>query len=104
MYDLNIFRKEVEVLDSTEGTIWEYQDPWFVDVYVFEDGCQEPILDSQSMPLSIELTEEESRLLQLGIGYFKEDDTFIDLDEFLNNYEHQISDRLFDIFNALPIK
>ena len=106
-YDLNIFRKEVEVEDlelaeTPEGTVWVYTDPWFIDVYVFEDGCQEPHLDSDGVPLSIELTAEEAKKLALGSGYFEEDDVFIGLEGFLRDYEHQISSRLWDIFNGLP--
>lgn len=101
-YDLNIFRQEVEVpdqslVDPSEGTVWEYADPWYLDIYVVDANGH------QQLGEPYELTAEESKALQLGTGYFTDDDSWYGLEGFLKDYEHQISDRLWDIFNALPI-
>lgn len=93
-YDLNIFRQEVE-----QDGKWVYADPWFIEIYlVITEGNA---VDKREVGL-IELTPEESAKLQLGSGYFNEDDCWYGFDGFIEDYEHQISDRLWDIFNALP--
>lgn len=91
-YDLNIFRQEVEQADGQ----YAYADPWYLDIYVV-DGA-----GHQQLGEPYELTPEETKVLQLGTGYFTDDDSWYGLDGFLKDYEHQISDRLWDIFNALP--
>ena len=100
-YDLNIFRQEVEVpdeslVDPSEGTVWEYRDPWYLHIYEVDGAGHHEVSEAY------ELTPEESKVLQLGTGYFEGDDCWYGLEGFLKDYEHQISDRLWDIFNALP--
>lgn len=100
-YDLNIFREEVEVpdeslVDPSEGTVWEYSDPWYLHIYAVNGAGHYEV----STPY--ELTEEEAKKLELGTGYFSDDDSWYGLEGFLKDYEHQISDRFWDIFNALP--
>jgi hypothetical protein len=107
-YDLNIFRQEVEVpdeslVDPSEDTVFEYRDPWYLDIIIHENGSQyhyNELLPNIELP--IELTPEEAKVLDLGNGYFTDDDSWYGLEGFLKDYEYQISDRLWDIFNALP--
>jgi hypothetical protein len=87
-YDLNIYRRDVGV--------FEYRDPWYIDIYIYENDSQKQV------GTQIELTPAESIKLHLGSGYFNEDDSWYGLEGFLKDYEHQISDRLWSIFNALP--
>lgn len=101
-YDLNIYRQEV-VVDGK----WVYADPWFMDIYLVRtDG--DPFnavwgsVSKEQVGVQYEFTSEESAKLQLGSGYFNEDDCWYGLDGFLKDYEWQISDRLWDVFNALP--
>ena len=101
-YDLNIFRQEVEVpdqrlVDPSEGTVWEYSDPWYLHIYVVDGAGHKEASEAY------ELTAEESKALALGTGYFEDDDCWYGLEGFLKDYEHQISDRLWSIFNALPV-
>lgn len=101
-YDLNIFRQEVQVPNPNsdrlgDGLVWVYADPWYLDIYVV-DGA-----GHQQLGEPYQLTAEEATVLQLGTGYFNEDDCWYGLEGFLKDYEHQISDRLWDIFNALPV-
>lgn len=94
-YDLNVFRQEVEQADGQ----YAYADPWYIEIYlVITDGNA---VDKREVGL-IELTPEESAKLQLGTGYFDYDDSWYGFDGFVKDYEHQISDRLWTIFNALP--
>ena len=94
-YDLNIYRQEVE----RDGQ-WVYADPWYIDIYlVSTDG---DVVTKEQVGAQVELTPNESAKLHLGTGYFDHDDSWYGLDGFLKDYEHQISDRLWDIFNALP--
>ena len=94
-YDLNVFRQEVEQADGQ----YAYADPWYIEIYLcITEGNA---VDKREVGL-IELTSEESAKLQLGTGYFDYDDSWYGFDGFLKDYEHQISDRLWTIFNALP--
>lgn len=90
-----MFRQEVEQADGH----YAYADPWYIEVYLcITEGNA---VDKHSVGL-IELTPQESAKLRLGFGYFEDDDSWYGLEGFLKDYEHQISDRLWAIFNALP--
>jgi hypothetical protein len=98
-YDLNIFRLEQYVgSDDENNPIYEYLDPWYVHVYEV-DG-----LGHREASPAYELTPTESRELQLGTNYFEYEDNWYGLEGFVKDYEHQISDRLWEIFNALPVE
>lgn len=96
-YDLNVFRLEQYVsVDDAENPVYEYLDPWYVHVYAVDESGHREVSPAYA------LTDSEAKALSLGTGYFDEDDVWIGLDGFLKDYEHQISKRFWDIFNALP--
>jgi len=94
-YDLNIFQQEVEDKNGN----WALGDDWYLDIFVCFDGDQEQY---QGLDLPLTFTKEEATKLQLGSGYFDGEDHWYGLEGFLKDYEHQISDRLWEVFNALP--
>lgn len=85
-YDLNIFQND------TDDAL---QDPWFLDIYIVEDG------QHRQLQL-IKLTIEEARTLNLGEGYFSDYDNWYGLEGFVVDYKGFISDRLQLIFDLLP--
>ena len=103
-YDLNIFQREYEVPDQSlsdpsEGTVWEYQEPWYLHLYTFnnERGGHEELGEP------IELTETEANNLIKNDSYFDDEvDTWYGLEGFLREKHALISDRLMAIFDALP--
>lgn len=101
-YDLNVFQREVEVpdtslVDPSEGTVWEYAGPWYIDVYdVVGAGHQE-------IGMLIELTDTEAEDLALGTGYFDYPDSWYGLEGFLADYGSKLSPRLLNLFNSLPV-
>lgn len=101
-YDLNIFQMEYEVPDysledPSQGTVWEYHDPWFIHLYEVEGNGHKELGEP------IELTESEANNLIKTDPYFdNEVDTWYGLDGFLKEKEHLLSDRLRKLFYGLP--
>jgi len=92
-YDLNIYRQD-------DGVNGEYQDPWYIEVY---EHSQVGDIDTHHSVQRVELTAEETAKLQLGTSeYFADNDVWYGFDSFIEDFEHQISNRLWDIINALP--
>jgi hypothetical protein len=103
-YDLNIFQREYEVpdqslADPSEGTVWEYQEPWYIHIYTFDNdrgGHEE-----HGEP--IELTESEANNLIKNDSYFDDEvDTWYGLNGFIAEKDNLLSDRLKSIFYGLP--
>jgi hypothetical protein len=101
-YDLNIFQREYEVPDQSlsdpsEGTVWEYQEPWYLHLYNVNGAGHEELGEP------IELTESEANNLIKNDSYFDDEvDTWYGLEGFLREKHALISDRLMAIFDALP--
>jgi hypothetical protein len=102
-YDLNIFQREYEVPDQSlsdpsEGTVWEYREPWYLHLYEVEHGRGHKELGEP-----IELTESEANNLINNDPYFDgEPDTWYGLQGFYKDKHALLSDRLKSIFDALP--
>ena len=104
-YDLNIFQREYEVPDQnlsdpSEGTVWEYQEPWYLHIYTFNNdrGGHEELGEP------IELTETEANNLIKNDAYFDDEvDTWYGLAGFITEKQHLLSDRLRDLFISLPV-
>lgn len=107
-YDLNIYQKEllreVEAPTLSGQTLTKlesyYSDEWYLDIYICQNGCTDP---APNVEQPIQFTAEEATKLGLGKDYFADVENWYGLDGFLKDYEHQISDRLWEIFNALPM-
>lgn len=100
-YDLNIFRKEEQVgLDADSFPKYDYVDPWYLHVY--QVNSYQGASMHEEMGPAIELTELESNALQLGSGYFDEDDCWYGLDGFLKEYGHLLTERLLNLLD-LPL-
>jgi hypothetical protein len=101
-YDLNIFQREYEVpdqslVDPSEGTVWEYREPWYIHVYEVDGSGH------QELGEPIELTESEANNLINNDPYFDgEPDTWYGLAGFIADKHSVISARLMAIFDALP--
>jgi hypothetical protein len=84
-YDLNIYRHDTDT------------EQWYIDAYSCND------LGRTQVGTQLALTLAESADLDFGNGYFAIDNDFwYGLDLFLEDYEYQISDRLWLYFNGLP--
>jgi hypothetical protein len=100
-YDLNIFRQEQEVgLDADAFPIYDYVDPWYIHVYVVNSYQGATMHEELGPP--IELTQMESNALQLGTGYFNEDDCWYGYEGFIKEYGHLLSERLIKLLD-LPV-
>lgn len=99
-YDLNIFRKEEVTLDADAFYKSQYVDPWYLHIYVVNE-YQGATMHEELGP-AIELTEAESNALQLGSGYFDEDDCWYGHEGFLKDYGHLLSERLLKLLD-LPV-
>jgi len=97
-YDLNIFRQEVLV--DADHNEYRYNDPWYLHVYVV-NSYQGASMHEEMGP-AIELTQAESNALQLGTGYFDEDDCWYGHEGFMKEYGHLLSDRLIKLLD-LPV-
>jgi hypothetical protein len=103
-YDLNIFQREYEVPDTSladpsEGTVWEYQEPWYIHLYEVEPG-----VGHKELGEPIELTETEANNLIKNDPYFDDEvDTWYGLSGFLAEKDALLSDRLRSIFYGLPV-
>jgi hypothetical protein len=101
-YDLNIFQREYEVpdqslLDPSEGTVWEYQEPWYIHLYEVDEHGHEELGEP------IELTASEANNLIKNDPYFDDEaDTWYGLSGFLAEKDALLSDRLRRIFYGLP--
>jgi hypothetical protein len=103
-YDLNIFQREYEVPDQSlsdpsEGTVWEYREPWYVHIYEVEPGR-----GHRELGEPIELTESEANNLIKNDSYFYDEvDTWYGLNGFIAEKDSLLSDRLKSIFYGLPV-
>ena len=98
-YDLNIFQQELEVgLDADGFAIYEYGGPWYIHIYEV-DGTGHSELGNP-----IALTDEETSSLILNDPYFQnhEPDLWYGLSGFIADKDTLLSDRLKQIFYALP--
>lgn len=99
-YDLNIFRKEESYLDADGFYQSKYTDPWYLHVYQV-NSYQGATMHEELGP-AVELTAEEAYHLELGEGYFNEDDCWFGLDGFIKEYGHLLSERLTKLLD-LPV-
>jgi hypothetical protein len=101
-YDLNIFQREYEVPDQnledpSQGTVWEYQEPWYIHLYEVDAHGHEELGEP------IELTESEANNLIKNDSYFDDEvDTWYGLEGFYKDKHALLSERLKSIFDALP--
>lgn len=97
-YDLNIYRLEEEVGIHEVSTlpIYEYVDPWYIDIYEHLGGDQKHVAGP------FQLTPLEAKMLDLGNGYFSEDDCWYGMWGFLKDYADSLHPRLTNLLNTLP--
>ncbi len=103
-YDLNIYRREEEVGIDEVSTlpIYDYVDPWYIDVYRIDEYQGATTSFHQAGP--IELTPLESNMLCLGHDgtLLEEDDNWYGLWGFIQDYGDQIHPRVLALLNTLP--
>jgi hypothetical protein len=101
-YDLNIFRKEVEAGYDVDMCLplYEFSEEWYLHVYQVNEYQGATMHEELGDP--IELTEMESNALQLGTGYFNENDCWYGRDGFVRDYGHLLSERLTNLLD-LPV-
>ena len=94
IYDLNIFKREMEQADGT----YMHEGPWYVHVYDYTGTTTDEVLEP------IELTAEESANLIDNDPYFQdhEPDLWYGLEGFMFEKWDAMSDRLKMIFEGLP--
>ena len=94
VYDLNIFKRELEQADGS----YEHAGPWYIHVYECNGGS------SDEVTIPIELTAEESNNLIENDPYFQdhEPDLWYGLEGFMFEKWNDISDRLKMILEGLP--
>jgi hypothetical protein len=94
IYDLNIFKREMEQADGT----YMHEGPWSVHVYDYTGTTTDEVLEP------IELTAEESANLIDNDPYFQdhEPDLWYGLEGFMFEKWDAMSDRLKMIFEGLP--
>ena len=100
-YDLNFYRREEEVgLDDYGFPIYDYTDPWYIDVYQVNEYQGATTHEQIAGPF--ELTALEANMLELGYGYFTGDDSWYGMWGFLQDYSDRIHPRVQALLNTLP--
>lgn len=100
-YDLNVYRQEQIVgLDADSFNIYDYVDPWYIDVYQVNEYQGATTHDHIAGP--IQLTAEEADMLELGYHYFNENDNWYGMDGFLRDYSEKIHPRILGLLDTLP--
>lgn len=92
-YDLNIYRTE---LDSDNPDVIRYSKVWYLQVFEHRNNSQYEV----TKPIKLSFQEREA--LNLGRGYFSDQDHWYGLEGFVKDYGHSLSVRLIKFFNLLP--
>lgn len=101
-YDLNIFRLDQEVGFDADMNLplYEFVDPWYIHIY--QVNSYQGATMHEELGEAIALTEMEANALQLGTGYFDENDCWYGHEGFMRDYGHLLSERLLRLLD-LPV-